>query len=91
MLDARTPRSNDDSAAMSADEAIAWLRRVDGELYRTAPGRTGREAWVAVVRTPRASGEAGKMIVALGETLQDAAASAAQQWRAVWRTIGTLH
>ena len=76
---------------MTPEQAVHWLREVDGELYRTRPGRSGREAWVAVVRAPRSDVPAGKLIVALGETLQEAASAAASQWREVFREIGPLH
>ena len=76
---------------MTAEEAVAWLREVDGELYRTKPGRSGREAWVAVVRAPRGAPPAPKLIVALGETLQEAATAAADQWREGFRELGPLH
>ena len=37
----------------TTEEAVSWLRSVDGELYRTPPARHGARAWIAVVRTPR--------------------------------------
>ena len=76
---------------MTAEQAVHWLREVDGELYRTKPGRSGREAWVAVVRAPHTHEPVGKLIVALGETLQEAASAAASQWREVFRGVGPLH
>lgn len=86
---ARTP------AAMTAEQAARWLRDVDGLLYRTKPGRSGREAWVAVVHAPRdptgAGVHAARLIVALGETLQEAASAAAHEWRSAFRETGTLH
>jgi hypothetical protein len=76
---------------MTAEEALSWLRQVDGELYRTAPGRRGREAWVAVVRAPRAGFRTARTIVALGETLEEAASAAASQWREVFQELGPIH
>ena len=80
---------------MTAEEAVSWLRNVDAELYRTKPGRRGREAWVAVVRAPRPSipseTSPGRLIVALGETLQEAASAAAQEWRGAFQSVGTIH
>jgi hypothetical protein len=75
---------------MTADEAIAWLRQVDGELYRTPRGGD-RAAWVAVVRAPRAAPRASRLIVALGESLEEATATAARQWREELGFAGTLH
>jgi hypothetical protein len=68
----------------STEEAVGWLRSVDGELYRTPPGRHADRAWVAVVRTPHFGGERGQLIVALGDTALEAATAAATQWRAIW-------
>ena len=74
---------------MTADEAIDWLRRVDGELFRTPRG--ARATWVAVVRAPRADRRAARLIVALGESLEEATATAARQWREELATAGPLH
>lgn len=70
---------------------MTWLREVEGRLYRSGPDASGRSAWVAVVRTPGRPGARGKLIIALGETLEDAAASAEEQWRKLWREMGPLH
>jgi hypothetical protein len=77
-----------EASSMTAEEAVQWLREVDGELYRTRPGRRGREAWVAVVRAPQ---QTPRLIVAMGETLQEAASAAALQWRESFRATGTFH
>lgn len=76
---------------MSRDEAVAWLHDVDGELYRTPRSHAEGGAWVAVVRTPRSGTQAPRLIIALGETLQEAASAAAGQWRATWKTISHVH
>ncbi len=76
---------------MGTEDAMVWLREVGGRLYRSGPDATGRSAWVAVVRTPGRSGARGKLIIALGETLEAAAASAEEQWQKLWRGLGTLH
>ena len=39
---------------MTNDEALNWILRVDGRLFRT-PTKLAVEAWVAVVRVPAAS------------------------------------
>lgn len=82
----RSPQPGDEThpspgAEVGHDDAIAWLRAVDGELYRTGPGPGGRKAWVAVVRARRPGAAAPRTIVALGETLVEAARAAASQWR----------
>lgn len=76
---------------MGTEEAMAWLREVEGRLYRSGPDASGRSAWVAVVRTPGRGGARGKLIIALGETLEGAAASAEEQWQRLWRELGPLH
>ena len=76
---------------MGTQEAMDWLREVEGRLYRSGPDAMGRTAWVAVVRTPGRGGARGKLIIALGETLEGAAASAEEQWRKLWRALGPLH
>jgi hypothetical protein len=76
---------------MTKEEAIAWLREVDGELYRTAPGRRGRRAWIAVVTAPGSGSSPAQRIIALGETVQEAARAAADQWRAACTPPHRLH
>jgi hypothetical protein len=46
---------------------------------------------VAVVRTPGRTGARGKLIIALGETLEAAAASAETQWQKLWSALGPVH
>jgi hypothetical protein len=76
---------------MTEAEAMTWLRQVDGELYRTPPGRHRSEAWVAVVRAPETGARKPKTIVALGGTFQEATSAAASQWRELFRGLGPLH
>ena len=76
---ARTPRRQ----GLSAAEALEWLREVGGELFRTPQQRSGREAWVAVVRVPAPLAKRRPMIVGLGATLEEAANAAAAQWHAL--------
>lgn len=76
---------------MTQDEALEWLREVNGQLYRNNRHRSGREAWVAVVRTPLAGGRRGKLIVALGSSMEEAAEAAAGQWHLVWSSFGPTH
>ena len=71
----------------TTEEAVSWLHSVDGELYRTPPGRHATRAWIAVVRTPRSGTHRGQLILALGNTALEAATAAASQWRAVWNGV----
>ena len=70
---------------------MAWLREVEGSLYRSGPDASGRSAWVAVVPTPGRPGTRGKLIIALGDTLEEATASAEQQWQRLWDALGPVH
>jgi hypothetical protein len=40
---------------------------------------------VAVVRTPWTGARRGKLIIALGSTMQEAAAAAEHQWQKLWQ------
>jgi hypothetical protein len=71
----------------TTEEAVSWLRSVDGELYRTPLGRHTMRAWIAVVRTPRWGTQRGQLILALGDTALEAATAAASQWRTVWNDV----
>ena len=76
---------------MGTEEALRWLSEVEGSLYRSGPDAGGRSAWVAVVRTPGAPGRRGKLIVALGDTLEEAADTALAHWQRLWRALGPIH
>ena len=80
-----------DMVTMTAEEASAWLRDVGGELYRTPPSPGDGHAWVAVVRSPEVPGRRGQLIVALGESMQEATATAACQWHELWRGLSAIH
>lgn len=70
---------------------MAWLREVEGRLFRSGPDALGRSHWVAVVRTPPLGQARGKLIIAIGETLEEATSTAEAQWRALWGVLGRLH
>jgi hypothetical protein len=76
---------------MAPDEVIAWLREVEAQLYRSGPDAEGRQAWVAVVRVPASDGGRGKLIISLGDTLEEAAQSAEAQWQRLWEGFGAVH
>ena len=71
---------------MTQEQAISWLQQVGGSLYHTRHSEPGRTAWVAVVRTPWTGARRGKLIIALGATMQEAAAAAEDQWRKLWQS-----
>ena len=69
---------------MTQEQAIHWLQQVGGELYHSRHAEPGRTAWVAVVRTPRTGAQRGKLIIALGSSMQEAASAAEDQWQKLW-------
>jgi hypothetical protein len=70
---------------------MAWLHEVGGHLFRSGPDARGRSAWVAVVRTPPLGAARGKLIIAMGESLEEAAAAAETRWRILWNALGPIH
>ena len=76
---------------MTPEEALGWLRQVKGQLYRNNRHSSGTQAWVAVVRTPRNGTRNGKLIIALGSSVEEAAATAKGQWREIWHGMSQTH
>lgn len=77
---------------LTSEQAISWLRSVDGELYRTPTHNASLDGlWVAVVRTPAFSGQRARMIIAVGDTALEAAHAAACQWHAAWEDAPQGH
>jgi hypothetical protein len=76
---------------MTPEDAMSWLRQVKGQLYRNNRHPSGTRAWVAVVRTPRNGARHGKLIIALGSSMEEAASAAQYQWQEVWRLFGSRH
>jgi len=75
---------------MTQHEALDWLQEVEGQLYRNNRHPSGRDAWVAVVRTPRNAGHRSKIIVALGGSMEEATSAAAHQWQALCSNRGPI-
>ncbi len=76
---------------MTREEALDWIRDVEGQLLRNKKQPEGPEAWVAIVRTPAGSRIKAKLILCFGHTAEDAARGAEEQWRANWNQISPLH
>ena len=76
---------------MTEDEALVWLNQVKGRLYKSNRRDDGAQAWVALVRTPRAGRQNGKLIVALGASMTEATNAAADQWQSQWERFGQSH
>jgi hypothetical protein len=75
---------------MTPEEAMTWLQQVGGELYRTRHTENGKTAWVAVVRTPWRGPRRGKLIIALGSTMHEAAAAAEHRWYQLWHDLSGI-
>jgi hypothetical protein len=70
---------------VTPDQALSWLQQVGGALYHSRNAEPANTAWVAVVRTPATGADRGKLIIALGSTMQEAASAAEDQWQRLWR------
>ena len=70
---------------MTPDQALSWLQQVGGSLYHSRNAEPGNTAWVAVVRTPTTGASRGRLIIALGSSMQEAASAAEDQWQRLWR------
>ena len=71
--------------------ALRWLKQVEGTVYHNRNDADGENAWVAVVRTPAANGRTGKIILAFGESIQEAAGAAESEWNALWSSLSVQH
>lgn len=75
----------------SEQDALRWLKQVDGTVYHNRNGTDSDNAWVAVVRTPAANGKTGKIILAFGESIQEAAGAAESEWNTLWSSLSAQH
>jgi hypothetical protein len=70
--------------------AVRWLRQVDGRLL-CRPDDAGPDGWVAVVKTPAATGCPAQLIVGFGATAVAAVVTAQQAWQRVWHDLSSVH
>lgn len=75
----------------SEQEALRWLKQVDGTVYHNRNQADDENAFVAVVHTPSANGRVGKIILAFGESVQEAAGAAEEQWNSLWQDLSSSH
>lgn len=75
----------------SEQAALRWLVQVDGVVYHNRNHGDDENAFVAVVNTPAAIGQVGKVILAFGETIQEAAGVAEEEWNNLWSTLSANH
>jgi len=85
MTNAR-PSSHPDFVA-----AVRWLRQVDGRLLRRPDDPDGPDGWVAVVKTPAATGRPAQLIVGFGASAVAAVETAQQAWQRIWRDLSSVH
>ena len=78
---------SDFSSDMTSEQALGWIKQVGGVVYHNKKADEPDNAWVAVVRTPGAVGQAGKLILAFGETLEEATGAAEAQWDTIWSDL----
>ena len=71
--------------------AVSWLRQVDGRLLCRPDDPDGPDAWVAVVKTPSATGRPAQLIVGFGASAVAAVATAQQTWQRIWRDLSSVH
>jgi hypothetical protein len=76
---------------MSQVEAQDWIDQVGGVVYHNEESDEPENAWVAVVRTPGPGGQAGKIILAFGESPEDATGAAEEQWDEIWDGLSAIH
>ena len=90
-MDEILSESSENPVLANEQEALRWLKQVDGTVYHNRNDADGENAWVAVVRTPSANGKVGKIILAFGESIQEAAGAAEEEWNTLWSSISVKH
>lgn len=73
---------------MTRMEATGWLEQVRGQSLRNPNDLDGTQSWVVIVRAPGAGPQNGKLIVAFGSSLEEAAEAAEERWDEIWRAFG---
>ncbi len=76
---------------MTPEQALDWLKQVDGVIFHNREEIDHENSWVAVVRTPAAGPKAGRIILAFGESLEEAAGAAEAQWEQIWDGLSSVH
>jgi hypothetical protein len=73
------------------ERAVRWLREVDGRLLCKRDEPDAPDGWVAVVKTPAATGQPAQLILGFGDSALAAVETAQERWDHAWREIGTVH
>ena len=80
-----------DHPPMTPEEALGWIKQVNGVIYHNKDEIDADNTWVAVVRTPSAGPKVGRIILAFGESLDAAAGAAEAQWDQIWDGLTSIH
>ena len=85
----RTMAMTDEARDPDLAEAVRWLHQVDGRLMRRRKDSPGPGGWVAIVKTPSATGEPSQLILGCGDSLLEAVETARESWQQLWseRTV----
>ncbi|MBW2446980.1 MAG: hypothetical protein JRG83_13755 [Deltaproteobacteria bacterium] len=73
------------------EEAVQWLREVDGRLMCKSQEPRSPDGWVAIVRTPAATGRSSQVIIGFGDSALTAVETAQESWDDAWREVSALH
>ena len=82
--------SDDTTQKKALAEAVRWLQSVDGRLMRRREDVPGPDGWVALVRTPAATGERAQLIIGVGDSLVEAVETARESWQHAFEGL-TVH
>jgi hypothetical protein len=85
------PEFAHDPNPMTPEKALEWLKQVDGVIFHNKEEIDLENTWVAVVRTPAAGPKAGRIILAFGESMEEAAGAAEAQWDQIWTGLSSVH
>lgn len=72
-------------------DAVRWLREVDGRLMCKTEEPGSPDGWVAIVKTPAATGRGGQLILGFGDSALTAVETAQESWDDAWRKVSALH
>lgn len=81
-----SPASNE-----SLEQAVRWLREVDGRLMCRREDPDAPDGWVAIVKTPATTGHGAQLILGFGDSALSAVETAQERWDDAWRPLGTRH
>ena len=73
------------------EDAVHWLHEVEGRLMCKRDAPDDPDGWVAIVKTPAASGHRGQVILGFGDSAVAAVQTARESWQDAWREISTVH